>query len=306
MLDFKEISLEDKPMIDSYYEKFGEGSCQHSFATSFCLQGKYQDRFCEKNDVLYIYRSGISTEEMRYYLFPMCDRDDKQKIKSAIDEVLDDAHHYGKKVRFFTITKKCKSLLEEATGDLFFIEDSRDLYEYIYDVEKIASMSGSLFQSKRNIINKLYKTYEGRITVKELTPNDIEEVKRVYSLWVEGHSSEDKTLFQTEMNEFNLLLKYFDKINVEGIGIYIDERLVGFNFGAIISNSTYDGMVQKGDYNYSGIYEMLNKEIANLLKSKIKYMNFEEDLGLRGLRKAKLMYHPDILLEKYIATEVGY
>ena len=49
---------------------------------------------------------------------------------------------------------------------------------------------------------------------------------------------------------------------------------------------------------------MINNQFASHLPEDILYINREDDVGDPGLRKAKLSYKPDLLLEKFEATLV--
>ena len=98
MLNFENISFGLRDLINSYYFKFGESSCQHSFASSFCLYSKYKDMFFEDDGVLYVNRSGLNDDVYRVYLFPMCDRNDVDKVKIAVENIISDAKYYNKKV----------------------------------------------------------------------------------------------------------------------------------------------------------------------------------------------------------------
>ncbi|MBQ9434058.1 MAG: hypothetical protein IJU26_07570 [Synergistaceae bacterium] len=57
MLDFQPVTLGIKELVVSYTFKYGEGSCQHSFVSSWCLRHKYADEFCEHNAFLYTLRA---------------------------------------------------------------------------------------------------------------------------------------------------------------------------------------------------------------------------------------------------------
>ena len=78
----------------------------------------------------------------------------------------------------------------------------------------------------------------------------------------------------------------------------VDGKIAAFTFGAPISHNTFGVHYEKADINIDGIYSAINQEFASHLPEQYIYLNREEDLGIPGLRQAKLSYHPVLLLEK--------
>jgi hypothetical protein len=83
-----------------------------------------------------------------------------------------------------------------------------------------------------------------------------------------------------------------------GGAICVDGQIVAFSFGAPINGNTFGVHVEKGDIHYDGVYNIMNYEFVSHIPSQYTYINREEDLGIPGLRQAKLSYRPVILLEK--------
>ncbi|MBR1486020.1 MAG: DUF2156 domain-containing protein, partial [Synergistaceae bacterium] len=152
-------------MIDSYTFKYGENSCQHSFVSSFCLNSKYGDKFCESENFLFTLRSKRCTESERVYLFPHGNFENMDAIKNALLKIFDDAHEKNCRVKFETLTERAKNIVVNLFPEKFFIESSRDYAEYVYSVEKLINLRGGELAKKRNNSNKFFRDYQGRYRV---------------------------------------------------------------------------------------------------------------------------------------------
>ena len=109
---------------------------------------------------------------------------------------------------------------------------------------------------------------------------------------------------EAEKRSMTYALTHMDELDIQGGILTVDGRLVAFTYGTPINHDTWNVCVEKADTNYEGAYAMINYEYANRIAPNYLYVNREEDLGLPGLRKAKLSYQPYLLLEKYIAESV--
>ena len=70
--------------------------------------------------------------------------------------------------------------------------------------------------------------------------------------------------------------------------------------GERLNSDTFCVHIEKADRSFDVIYTAINNLFVSSACEGYRYINREEDLGIEGLRKSKLSYHPVFLLNKYI------
>ena len=112
----------------------------------------------------------------------------------------------------------------------------------------------------------------------------------------------DKGL-RTENCAIREVLRHREALSVRGGLIRADGRVAAFTFGSPINDKVFDIQVEKALPSFPGAYAVINQAFASTLTA-YPFLNRENDLDIEGLRKAKLSYHPAMVLEKYTCTQV--
>ena len=300
-LSFVPVTLTSKPTVDRYMRAYGEGSCQHSFTSLFTLREKYGSMICERDGFLFILRKGLCRNGERVYLAPIGDED----LKGAYDAILNDAAAHQCRAVFNTLTENQTAFLKEAFPGRFCYTELRDYAEYIYLTEHLIRMKGKKLADKRNKINKILRSYGERLEVRHLGAGDSEEVLRFEEKWFRDNSTNrDKDALEQEMRTIRLQMEHFDLLGLNGIGVRMDGEMIAFAYGVPLNNSCFDGLIAKADCTViPNLYKYLYWQISCICAAPYPYFNWEEDVGVKGLRGIKTEYGPAVLMRKYLVRE---
>lgn len=178
------------------------------------------------------------------------------------------------------------------------------MWEYLYDRERIATLSGHGLVTKRYESRAFWRRFGVRASVKPITLSDIEEIREFQALWLASKLADPDWIHLTNENTtIGMSLSDFNALGLTGIVLRIDGVVRGFAYGCRLSPDCLDMVAEKGDRSILGIYSVLNQQFALCCGEGCRYLNWEEDVAVPGLRQAKLSYKPDILLQKYILSE---
>lgn len=296
-IPFKPITIEDKEIITSFTYPSNYRNCDYSFANICSWRFLYDTEYAVINGQLLI-RFRIEDKTRIAYMTPTGQGD----LKQAVELLEEDSLKQGHPLCMLGVSQDAKAELEKVLPGEFFYISERNYFDYIYLREDLATLKGKKYQSKRNHINNFNKKYEYKYVPlsEELVPECLE---LEYKWYKANHEENDVDALNAERRSMSYALKHFKELGLIGGGICVDGQIVAFSFGAAINHDTFGVHVEKADVNYEGAYAVINKELASHLPEQYTYVNREEDLGIPGLRKAKLSYNPVILLEKSAAIK---
>lgn len=184
----------------------------------------------------------------------------------------------------------------------YAIAEDRDSFDYMYFVDRLADLKGRKLRKKRNIAKSTRAHLGSSLrceTVDKLSSDQISDIKKVIDEWFKN-TDQHKADTESEYIALERVLKSFNNLDLWITLCYLDESLVGFSVHEIINTKYAICHFEKSLNNLdSGLNTILIQEAAIFLKDRVEIVNWQQDLGIESLRKAKRAYAPSYFLRKY-------
>ena len=299
---FRDIDMESRELLNPYFDLVDYEACEYCFNTLYMWQHLYKTGYYIGDGFAVIV---AEYEGNTFSILPLAKKEDMPRV---IKFVIDYFEKEQKKIYFRGITKEVVDYLKENYPDKFDYTEERDLFDYVYDGDSMRELKGRKNVKKRNHINYFLKEYEGRFEYRLLDENDFDACLKLVEEWTSN--KEENGQVDEEMEEeligikklFNSFPVIKDKLKIAGI--FIDGKLEAFTMGEYLNPNMALIHIEKANPSIRGLYPYINQQFLVNEFSEVEFVNREEDLGIEGLRKAKLSYHPVKFVEKYTVREV--
>ncbi|MCB6367708.1 phosphatidylglycerol lysyltransferase domain-containing protein, partial [Intestinibacillus massiliensis] len=110
------------------------------------------------------------------------------------------------------------------------ITEQEDLKDYLYDAEKLRTLSGRAYHKKKNLVNKFKKQYEGRWEYRSLTGDDAEEIKGLLEDWYGLQTSDEEGLDKEKEGIWDVLSSPIVP-EIRMGALYVDGKMEAFSMG---------------------------------------------------------------------------
>lgn len=298
MIEFRETTIDDKEWIDPLLKVADLHGCHQNFTNIFAWSQTYIYRVARVNDYLVV--KGIM-DNAPYYFYPAGTGD----IKPVFELMKQDAAENGHPFVIVGASPENMAVLKELYPEHFEFKEFREGFDYVYLLEKLAKLSGNALHSKKNHVNRFLKV-NSDWAFEIISQENLAECWEMNRAWCKenDNSCEDNGIHE-ETCAVRCCFRNFEALKLDGGLIRLNGKVVAYTMGESLNSDTYVIHIEKAFSDIAGAYQMINQQFAALIKEKyphIVYVNREEDMGIEGLRKAKLSYHPDHMEEKYSAT----
>ena len=298
MIQFKTVTLCDKEWVDEIVLAENSPSADYNFGNIYIWDKHYRQLVCRFGDRML---TKLRYEGKPVFVFPI----GSGPLAPAIEALKEYAVYKGTPFMLRGVTAAHREQLETEFPGRFSFEPETKNFDYSYQAERLATYAGKALHGKKNHCNRFEAENDWAFVplTRELIPSCLD----MLDVWTEENT---ERLDKSVSNEHDAIIRAFaafERLGLEGGVLYAGGKVVGFSLGEMCSRDTFDVHFEKAEISMNGAYPMVCRELTRMLLQRhpeLRYMNREDDMGFESLRRSKLSYKPEYLLEKYIAREI--
>lgn len=294
-INFKKLSMEDREIIEHYYNMEPMRNCEFTFANNILWEPFYEIGYAVVEDMLVF----LSGEAELSVSFPL----GKGDLKKTVDKLAEYFASLDKPFKMNLVSPAQFDRLEELYPGRFRVEYDRDYADYVYESERLISLAGKKLHGKRNHINRFKENYPDW-QYEKITDENVEECIAMAEEWRSKNGCFEKGEKHNEFCVTIHALKELKELKLTGGLIRAGGKVVAFSIGEPCGEDMFVVHIEKAFADIQGAYPIINQQFVVNEAAGYRYINREEDTGEEGLRKAKLSYDPVFLMEKGLVTEV--
>ena len=248
-------------------------------------------------------RLGLMENEGRCFsAMPLCREEDLPGAFAAIEEYFNEELGYPLVINLADeYAVKYLNLPE----DKYLVEEQVDSRDYLYNGDAMRSLAGKKLHKKKNRVNAFKREYEGRYEYRRLCCSDSHDVWVFLDRWRQQKGEEVEEHLDYEVKGIHDILKNCSEFSIHMGGVYIDGQMEAFTIG---SYNPVEHMavihIEKANPEINGLYQFINQQFLIEEFPEAEWVNREDDMGLEGLRKAKMTYYPADYARKYLVEQL--
>ncbi len=286
--DFKPVTLADREFFEKHYAHYPQVHSDNTFTNMVCWNhyAAYRYAYVEKNVVL------ASTIGSVTRFRPPIGPRNPALLRSLIRLASDVSDNEP----VVLIDPETALWMREVCPGINLVPD-RNHFEYVYRSVDLAELPGKNYLTIRRQVNKFRRNCTN--TVEPISRENWEEVKRFLIEWCEWKGCEGDPVLAHEKEAVFFAIDHFDELPLRGLIIRVFSKVGAISLFEPMTDDTALVHFEKGLPDCEGIYKAINNETAAILAKRFAYINRESDLGVAGLREAKMRYHPHHMVEVF-------
>ncbi len=301
-LEFKRLSAEALEDLTRYYGRRHDQTCDSVILDNFLWAKYYHVHYAAIGDRALLWTMNIFGKQ--YAALPVCAMEDLPEYFGILERYFNEKLNLP--LEIYLADEPAVEYLN-LPAERYSVTELPDSRDYLYSAQALRTLSGKALHKKKNNLNAFIRAYEGRYEYRTLCCSDSHDVWVFLDKWREGKGQQVEGHLDYEVEGIHEILRNCSILDVRMGGIYVDDALEAFSIGSYNAREKMAIIhIEKANPEMRGLYQLINQQFLIHAFPEAELVNREDDMGLPGLRQAKMSYAPIGFARKFRIRQLDF